>query len=136
MWTAITYVSTGVTLVAFVVAVVAAIIRRQGLKQKELIETAAEEDRAALIDKTLEFGDKCLGARRTPGHIAAHLADHVDPIDHRRGIPVRAATGRTSTEGQHPHGSIGGSIGMPSGYRGLQCRGDGPGYHQDGRMVE
>lgn len=55
MWTAIAYVSSGVTLVAFVVAVVASLVRRYGLRQKNLIESAPEAERAALIDKTLEF---------------------------------------------------------------------------------
>ncbi|MDP1829970.1 MAG: hypothetical protein Q8L48_42300 [Archangium sp.] len=51
---AIQYVSSGVTLAAFIAAIVSGIVRRRIDAQKNLIESAQEQDRAPLVDKALE----------------------------------------------------------------------------------
>jgi Pentapeptide repeats (9 copies)/Pentapeptide repeats (8 copies) len=55
MWTAITYVSGGLTLIAFIVAVAASLYRQKILQKQKLILTAAEEDRQSLVMAALEF---------------------------------------------------------------------------------
>lgn len=55
MWKAITYVSSGVTLVAFVVAVSAWLYREKLLQSERLIRTAPEDSRANLVERALEF---------------------------------------------------------------------------------
>jgi|GEM_PF-4879907 len=55
MWEAIKYVSSGLTLVAFIVAVGVSLYRKQIVEKGKLIRSAADKDRAPLIAKTLEF---------------------------------------------------------------------------------
>lgn len=55
MWQAIGLVSSGITLVAFVVAVAAWAFRQHEIKKERLILTAAEADRAKLVTDALEF---------------------------------------------------------------------------------
>lgn len=55
MWEAIKYVSSGLTLVAFVIAAAVSLYRKQILAKAKLINLAREEDRAPLISKSLEF---------------------------------------------------------------------------------
>lgn len=74
MWTAIESVSSLVTLVAFVVAVFAYSIRNKALQRKKLIETAPESERAALIDKTLEFFDVDTSSLSQPKKLGIALA--------------------------------------------------------------
>ena len=54
-WTAITYVGSGVTLIAFLAAVLAWVIRSKSRERERLIRAAPEAERAALIQDTLEF---------------------------------------------------------------------------------
>ncbi len=55
MWEAITYVSSGLTLLAFIAAI-GAVIYRQQLKHTEiLIKSTSTKDRGELVDRTLEF---------------------------------------------------------------------------------
>src|SRR5580700_10050679 len=57
-WEAIKYVSSGVTLVAFIAAIVLAIYRRTLLSRERLIELAPADERAQLVKSTLqEFFD-------------------------------------------------------------------------------
>lgn len=49
------YVSSGLTLVAFVIAAAVSLYRKQILPKAKLINLAREEDRAPLISKSLEF---------------------------------------------------------------------------------
>jgi Flp pilus assembly protein TadB len=56
-WHAIQYVSSSLTLIAFAIAAVLWAYRLKIKEQRRRIETAAEEDRAALVSKTLEFFD-------------------------------------------------------------------------------
>jgi len=55
MWKAITYVSSGLTLVAFVAAVAAWVYRSKILERERLIRLAREKDRAKLVENTLQF---------------------------------------------------------------------------------
>lgn len=55
MWKAIAYVSSGVTLVAFIIAVAASIYRNQILKTERVIRLAPEDARAGLVERALEF---------------------------------------------------------------------------------
>jgi hypothetical protein len=55
MWRAITYVSSGITLAAFIFAVAAWIYRAKILEREHLIRQAPAANRAALIERTLEF---------------------------------------------------------------------------------
>jgi hypothetical protein len=55
LWTAATQVKTGVTLVAFGVAVAAWLYRSSLSRQEHLIRSAAEGDRARLVENALEF---------------------------------------------------------------------------------
>jgi hypothetical protein len=55
VWEAIGYVSSGVSLVAFVVAVAAWLYKSQSESKERLIQQAAEADRAELVKHTLEF---------------------------------------------------------------------------------
>jgi hypothetical protein len=55
MWEAITYVTSGVTLAAFLAASAAWVYRNKLLQQERLIRTALESDRAALVSRALEF---------------------------------------------------------------------------------
>lgn len=54
-WQAIAYVSSGVTLIAFIIAAAAWVHRNQILKTERMIRLAPEESRAELIQNTLEF---------------------------------------------------------------------------------
>ncbi len=54
MWTAISYVSSGVTLVAFLAAVAAWLYRRKMVQMERMIGSAAEADRAQLVANALE----------------------------------------------------------------------------------
>lgn len=57
-WEAIKYVSSGVTLLAFIAAIVFAIYRRSLLSRERLIELAPAAERARLVKSTLhEFFD-------------------------------------------------------------------------------
>ena len=53
-WEAIKYVSSGLTLCAFIIAVVSAYLKQQNQEQRKRIEAAPAEDRALLVAKTLE----------------------------------------------------------------------------------
>ena len=55
MWNAIGLVTSGLTLAAFVVAVVAWVIRLKILEKERLLRTAPEEQRGALVASALEF---------------------------------------------------------------------------------
>jgi tetratricopeptide (TPR) repeat protein len=55
MWKAIAYVSSGVTLIAFISAVVAWVYRNQILKTERIIRLAPEDARAGLVERALEF---------------------------------------------------------------------------------
>src|SRR6266700_5775119 len=55
MWEAIAYVTSGVTLAAFLAASAAWLYRNKIVQQERLIRTAPESDRAALVDRALEF---------------------------------------------------------------------------------
>ena len=55
MFTAIQYVTSGLTLIAFVVAVAAYMYRAKLRSMENRIKSAPESNRAALVDKTLEF---------------------------------------------------------------------------------
>lgn len=55
MWNAIAYVSSGVTLTAFVIATVAWFLKHRAQQQERLIKAANTKDRAALIRNALEF---------------------------------------------------------------------------------
>jgi peptidyl-prolyl cis-trans isomerase A (cyclophilin A) len=57
VWQAIQYVSSGFTFCAFIVAVIAAFLKRRSQDERERIELAPAEDRARLVSKTLEFFD-------------------------------------------------------------------------------
>ncbi|HEU5239118.1 MAG TPA: carboxypeptidase-like regulatory domain-containing protein [Pyrinomonadaceae bacterium] len=57
MWKAISYVSSAITLLAFLAAVAARMFSRHSRREYSLIRTANEEDRAELIKRTLEFFD-------------------------------------------------------------------------------
>lgn len=57
MWQAIEHVTSGFTLCAFIVAVIASVIKARLAHRRELIESAPEEARADLVAKTLEFFD-------------------------------------------------------------------------------
>lgn len=55
MWNAISYVSSAVTLLAFIAAVIAAVLRTKILQKERLIKNVPEKDRAQLVERTLEF---------------------------------------------------------------------------------
>lgn len=55
MWQAIGLVSSGITLVAFIVAVAAWVYRQHAVRDERLIKAAAEADRAKLVSDALEF---------------------------------------------------------------------------------
>jgi uncharacterized protein YjbI with pentapeptide repeats len=55
MWQAIQYVSSGLTLVAFVVAAIVGVLRSKIREKERLIKTAGESDRASLVKDALEF---------------------------------------------------------------------------------
>jgi hypothetical protein len=55
MWKAITYVSSGITLIAFICAVAAWIYRTKILERERTIRLAPENARSALVERTLEF---------------------------------------------------------------------------------
>lgn len=55
MWQAIQYVSSGLTLVAFVVAAIVGVLRSKIREKERLIKTASESDRAGLVKDALEF---------------------------------------------------------------------------------
>lgn len=55
MWEAISYVGTGLTLVAFLAAIVATVFKNRSLKQERLIKTVPENERAQLVRDALEF---------------------------------------------------------------------------------
>jgi hypothetical protein len=57
MWQAIQYVTSAATLCAFIVAVIAWVIKKQGESQRKRIELAPESERSELISKSLEFFD-------------------------------------------------------------------------------
>jgi len=57
MWKAITYVTSGITLAAFLAAVVTLMYRRWLLQKERLIKSVPESERAALVQKTIEFFD-------------------------------------------------------------------------------
>lgn len=54
MWESIRYITSGLTLVAFIVAVTSIVIKEALKNKKNLIETAPPEDRAPLVEKALE----------------------------------------------------------------------------------
>ncbi|MFL6207580.1 MAG: hypothetical protein ACJ74W_01945 [Pyrinomonadaceae bacterium] len=54
-WNAIAYVSSGITLVAFIVAVAAWVYRTKALRQERTIRLAPKSKRAALVESALEF---------------------------------------------------------------------------------
>lgn len=54
-WAAIAYVTSGLTLTAFVVAVAAWVYRAKLLEKERLIKSASKDARGALVDKALEF---------------------------------------------------------------------------------
>src|SRR5262249_28585720 len=54
MWEAIRYVSSAGSLIAFIVAAAVLLFRTRMAKEKELIQTAAESDRAGLVEHLLE----------------------------------------------------------------------------------
>jgi hypothetical protein len=55
MWEAIAYVSSGITLVAFIAALIAWSVKWKSEEHERLIRTAKESDRAALVRNALEF---------------------------------------------------------------------------------
>jgi hypothetical protein len=55
MWESIKYIGSSLTLVAFIIACIVWILRYKINEKKLLIEKAHENDRAKLIEKTLEF---------------------------------------------------------------------------------
>lgn len=55
VWQAISYVTTGLTLAAFVAALIAWVIRQRMTRERDLIEKAPDEDRADLVLAALEF---------------------------------------------------------------------------------
>ncbi|MGH6847940.1 MAG: hypothetical protein ACREC0_11030 [Methylocella sp.] len=55
MWEAIAYVSSGITLVAFIGALIAWSVKWKSEEHERLIRTAKESDRAALVRNALEF---------------------------------------------------------------------------------
>jgi hypothetical protein len=55
MWEAIKYVTSGITLAAFVVAVAAWLYRSKILEREKLIRSASEEERPQLVERTLEI---------------------------------------------------------------------------------
>jgi hypothetical protein len=72
-WSAITYVSTGITLAAFIAATVAWIAQRTSMQRERLIKAAPESARADLVARALEFFQVDTGflietsrSRRTP----------------------------------------------------------------------
>jgi len=54
-WDAIQYVSSGITLVAFIAAIAAWIYRYRILQNERLIRTAPENERSALVERALEI---------------------------------------------------------------------------------
>jgi hypothetical protein len=54
MWNAILYVSSGITLAAFIIAVAAWVYRLKLLEKGTLIRTAPEKDRSGLVERALE----------------------------------------------------------------------------------
>ena len=54
-WEAITYVSTGLTLLAFIVATVAWAAKVQTEEKRKLIDSASDEAKASLVDKALDL---------------------------------------------------------------------------------
>jgi len=54
MWSAIPYVTTGVALAAFIVAVAASVIRRQTRSRERMIESAPQSERGELVRDVLE----------------------------------------------------------------------------------
>ena len=57
VWKGIAYVSSGLTLAAFVVAVTYLVLRELILRKKKLIETVAVKDRAKIVNRSLEIFD-------------------------------------------------------------------------------
>jgi len=55
MWSAITYVSSGLTLLAFIIAVAAWVHRNNILGAERRIQLAPPQERAQLVERTLEF---------------------------------------------------------------------------------
>jgi hypothetical protein len=55
MWDAITYVTTGITLIAFLAAIAAWIYKSKLDERERLIQTAPESDRGPLVRNALEF---------------------------------------------------------------------------------
>src|SRR5713101_5416592 len=55
MWEAIKYVGSGLTLVAFAIAVTAAVYRWRLRREERLIKTAPEDQRGELVRNALEF---------------------------------------------------------------------------------
>lgn len=55
IWSASTQVTTGVALVAFVIAVAAWVYRLRLIRKERLIRSASEGDRARLVESALEF---------------------------------------------------------------------------------
>lgn len=54
-WGAISYVSSGFTLVAFIIATVAWIVKNHSEEKRKLIELASEDARAGLVDQALDL---------------------------------------------------------------------------------
>jgi hypothetical protein len=61
MWESIQYVSTGLTLVAFIVAITAGVIRSKSHQRVRLLEAVPEDQRAKLVERELEFFDVATG---------------------------------------------------------------------------
>src|SRR5262245_27921056 len=55
MWRAITYVTSGLTLVAFIVAIAAVLVKRSLAQKERQIKLAPDNQRAELIERALEF---------------------------------------------------------------------------------
>ena len=55
MWEAIQYVTTGLTLVAFLVTVIAWAFKSKSEERERLIKAASEDKRADLVRSALEF---------------------------------------------------------------------------------
>ena len=55
MWEAIGYVSSGLTLVAFLAAIVSFSLRNKSLREEQLIKSVPESERAPLVRDALEF---------------------------------------------------------------------------------
>src|SRR5205085_8666798 len=55
MWNSIAYVSSGLTLVAFIIAASVWIYRKWLLQKERLIRQAPESERAKLVENALEF---------------------------------------------------------------------------------